>query len=111
MLKPSFLHRAFGWQPGFVPSWFASRDSCIGADVLVISEAALVFAALRLRQVAILPAIGLVALAFLFGLFVHMPFDSAERFAWARRRRNECVICGKKLQSKAEANCDDCGRI
>ena len=107
-LKPSLLHRVCRLRPGSVPNWFASRHSCEGLDILIAFDVAFAVAGVLLWQHAVLPSVVLITTAVMFVAFVHMPFESVERFARARRRRGECVACGQKLRRGEQRSCLSC---
>ena len=107
VLQPSLLHRVFEWQPGTVPTWIASANSCIGFDALTTIEVIMVLAAIRLWQGSLVPSVGIIFLILGFGLFIHLPFADVERFARARRRRGECINCGMKLQPDTPCQCPE----
>jgi hypothetical protein len=95
--RRSVLHRFLGITPGAAPAWLCSLDGCQGFDLFVAVEDSLIIVGLVLG-----PARGfwwplLIALAAVtsFGFCVHVPFERYERRARARRRRGECVWCGR----------------
>jgi hypothetical protein len=95
-LRSSILHWFFNIAPGTAPSWLCS-NTCPGFDLLVAVEVfpiivALIFGAARGLWWALLVAIPGVLW---FLLSVHGPFESHERLWRARRRRGECVWCGR----------------
>jgi len=50
----------------------------------------------------------LLSLGVAYHIRVYEPFYSRERFARARIRRHECVICGTKLRGIPDEICTDC---
>lgn len=119
-LEPSWLHRRRGWQLGHAPAGAYTSD-CPGDESLGVDMSPWIFAAGLLPGVAALqPAFGgwrwvagaislvMCAAAIVSHIRVYSPFQSRERFARARIRRHECVICGVKLPAGPSESCSNC---
>ena len=102
------LHRVFGITPGFAPPWLCSHSSCGGVDVTVAALVAVSFAAFAWGMARGwgwelgVPAVW--GACYLAGAF----WDR-ERLGRARRRRGECVWCGR-ADTAAGTRCTGCGR-
>ena len=106
--RPSFLHRLLGIRPGSAPEFLKSRDECDGLDLPTAIGSAGLFGTMMLFTV--LPVLA-VALLLVFApayFMIVQPFDSAERLARARRRRQECIVCGSALRSGKNDSCETC---
>jgi hypothetical protein len=81
----------------------------MGIDLVFIVEAGAVFATLMLGKTLgwWLPA-AIIPVVIYFFAFVHMPFQNRERWGRARRRRGECVWCGKE-DIELGTRCCNCG--
>jgi hypothetical protein len=79
-------------------------------DGISVSESGILFGGMFLWKRSPVFAGVLIVAVVLFMVFLHMPFEKAERFARARRRRAECVGCGRKLPANSVGglcgNCD-----
>jgi hypothetical protein len=53
-------------------------------------------------------SVALIGASLAFFSRVHQPFQDRERFARARIRRHECVICGEKLAADDAEYCLEC---
>jgi hypothetical protein len=114
MLKVSWLHRVLHINPGLLPRWVCSYNRC-GAGVNAFSAlgSLMIVAAIILFRISLVAALALVALSALYGWFVVLPFEACESSARARRRRNECINCGRPLQqecSGSRGTCYECAR-
>lgn len=110
MLRPSPLHRVFRVEPGLAPRWVVS-SSCEGGDAFVWVEVLLILGAIFVWQHSHVASLALVTATLAFAALLHLPFERVERFARARRRRRECIFCGRKLESgEICAACDSSGR-
>jgi hypothetical protein len=88
-----------------VPRWVCS-SSCCGLDLFSIVGSLIIFIMVVHSQTAISFA---AAIAFLLVMiFATMPIVTCERLAHARRRRNECVFCGKALEKRESENFRGC---
>jgi hypothetical protein len=104
----SLLHRLLGLTPGHAPTWICSRNSCEGLDLLIFVEVIAIFGACLLGQfhglwwllAVVVPAV------IFFWLYLHQPFANRERWGRARRRRDECVWCGKENVEAGNGGCD-----
>jgi cobalamin biosynthesis protein CobD/CbiB len=109
MLKVSWLHSLLRIAPGRTPKWVCSPNSCTGLDFLSIVCALIFILAIFLAYTHLMLAATIVALLVLFVAAVMMPFEACERTARARRRRNECVFCGRVLENQSLENPPVCG--
>jgi hypothetical protein len=109
MLKVSWLHRVFRFKPGRVPRWVCSASSCEGLDLFSVVGSVIFLLALSLFRTRTLLATGLVILLVLYA-YPMTRFYNCERLARARRRRNECVFCGRALEKQSSENLQVCGR-
>jgi hypothetical protein len=107
--RGSVIHRVLGIAPGAAPSWRCSPDSCQGFDLLIALEVGLIVVG-----VVPVPARGswwpvpiALAAVTLFWLCVHAPFERHERRGRARRRRGECVWCGR-IGLGPGSSCPEC---
>jgi len=109
VLQPSRLHRMLRMRPGRVPRWIASSGFCAGFDAISALQTTAIVAAIVLWQHALILAIVLIAAVVLFCVVLHIPFADVERFARARVRRRECVVCGATLVTHGAEECPNCG--
>ena len=109
MLKVSWVHRILRIKPGRVPKWVCSPSSCAGLDLLSVVGSAVLLFALLLSRTSVVPAVALAVLLVWYVIFVMIPFESCERSARARRRRNECVYCGRSLGKPTPESSLICG--
>ncbi len=106
-LRPSFVHRLLRIQPGSAPEFLKSRDECLGMDLPTALGSAGLFGTMMLFTVLPVLAVALVVVFAPAYFMMVMPFDSAERLARARKRRNECTVCGSRLRSENNS-CETC---
>jgi len=108
--RSSILHRFLGIAPGAAPSWLCSHDGCLGFDLFdaveggLIAIAAVVGAARGLWWPLLVAIPGVLW----FELSVRARFESHERLWRARRRRGECVWCGRVGVGPC-GSCQECG--
>ena len=108
MLKVSWLHRFLRIEPGRAPWWVCSRDSCAGIDVLSFVGSLISLLAMLLCRAHALVAAALAILTVMFAIYAMIPFETCERRARARRRRNECIFCGRALESQSPESFQGC---
>lgn len=93
----SWVHRRMGFEPGYVPRYLCSTSSCDGIDLPTITLSLLLGAAFfAIKYGQLIAAVAILVAAFPIGAAL-LKFSDCERRGRARRRRNECTRCGKKL--------------
>jgi hypothetical protein len=104
----SILHRLLRVTPGSVPNWITAC-SCEGWSLFIVLEIIFLFVALA-AWTRLSPWISLVLIAAIgaFAFLLEMPFEERELFGRARRRRRECVRCGRP-DVAAQSPCSTCG--
>jgi len=107
--RGSVPHRLLGFTTGYAPPWFCTRNACTGFDFLDVLAFIGFLALLLLFQfysvwTGIVGLVPIVCWWILIG-----SFKNRERWGRARRRRIECVWCGRK-GTPSGSDCPACQR-
>src|SRR5713226_5335892 len=110
IVEASFLHRVLRIRPGFAPLWLQSRNACDGWSLPFFLVVLAVFS-----MFFVVSLVGWWSLLFgapliFVGFKVSGSFENRERWGRARRRRGDCVWCGRE-ETPARSVCPTCDRL